>query len=384
MVFVYRHLREGDMTHRADGNLADALARRGVSRREFLKFCAIVGGTLALPPSFVPRIARAVEAASKPTLVWLEYQDCAGCSESLLRAARPTVAEIVLDVLSVDYHETIMAASGSGSEKSLEEAIAPGGHLVAVEGSIPLADDGIYCTIGGKSALELLREATQGAAAVIAVGNCACFGGIPAAAPNPTNARGVRDVLPDTPVVNIPGCPLNVDNLTATVVYFLTFGELPATDHLGRPLFGFGERIHDHCERRGHFDAGEFVEEWGDEGHRQGWCLYKMGCKGPVTFHNCPEQRWNEGVSWPVGAGHGCIGCSEPAFWERPIYEPVPIHEFAPPATYPPVEEVHREPLEPLPAAVLGAAVGIGVGAAAAAAVGKARGGKEASDATES
>jgi hydrogenase small subunit len=372
------------MRHQAHGNVADALVRRGVSRREFLKFCTIVAGTLALPPSFVPRIAKAVEEAKKPTLVWLEYQDCAGCSESLLRAARPTVAEIVLDVLSVDYHETIMAPSGGHAEKSLEEAIAVGGHLVVVEGSIPVADGGIYCTIGGKSALDLLQEATETAAAVIAVGNCACFGGIPAAVPNPTNARGVRDLVSDVPVLNIPGCPLNVDNLTGTVVYYLTFGELPATDQLARPLFAFGQRIHDNCERRGHFDAGEFVQEWGDEGHRQGWCLYQMGCKGPVTFHNCPEQRWNEGVSWPVGAGHGCIGCSEPAFWERPLYEPVAIHEFAPPDTYPPVVEVTREPLEPLAAGALGAAVGIGVGAVATAAVVKAREGKEDSDASES
>ena len=375
---------EVSMTDNADGKLVEALSRRGVSRREFLKFCAIVGGTLALPPSFVPRIARALEAVTKPTVVWLEYQDCAGCTESLLRAAHPTVAEIVLDVLSVDYHETIMAPSGSGSETSFEDAVATGGHLVVVEGSIPLADDGIYCTIGGKSAQALLEEATQTAAAVVAVGNCACFGGIPAAVPNPTDAVGVRHLISDIPVLNLPGCPLNVDNLTGTVVHYLTFGELPAVDELGRPLFAYGERIHDHCERRGHFDAGEFVREWGDEGHRQGWCLYQMGCKGPVTFHNCPEQRWNEGVSWPVGSGHGCIGCSEPAFWERPFYEPVPIHEFAPPDTYPPVAEEHREPLEPMAAAALGAAVGIGVGAAATAAVAKARGGKEVPDEPES
>jgi len=372
------------MSDNVDGMLAEALARRGVSRRDFLKFCGIVAGTLALPPSMVPRIAKAVEAAKKPTLVWLEYQDCAGCSESLLRACHPSVGEIVLDVLSVDYHETIMAPSGSQAEKSLEEAIAAGGHIVVVEGSIPVADGGIYCTIGGKSAQQLLEQATQNAAAVIAVGNCACFGGIPAAVPNPTNARGVRDLLSGAPILNIPGCPLNVDNLTATVVYYLTFGELPATDQLSRPLFAFGERIHDHCERRGHFDSGEFVKQWGDEGHRQGWCLYQMGCKGPVTFHNCPEQRWNDGVSWPVGSGHGCIGCSEPAFWERPLYEPVPIHEFAPPDTYPPVAEEAHQPLEPLAAAALGAAVGIAVGAAGTAAVAKARQGKEVSDAPES
>lgn len=285
-----------------------------------------MAGTLALPPGFIPMIAEALEKAKKPIVVWLEYQDCAGCSESLLRANRPTIGELVLDVLSVDYHETIMAPAGKQAEKSLEDAIAGGGHIVIVEGSIPAADDGIYCTIGGKTALSLLQQAAQNAAAVIAVGNCACFGGLPAAAPNPTRAKGVRDVVSGVPVINIPGCPLNVDNLTATVVHYLTFGSLPATDGLGRPLFAFGKRIHDHCERRAHFDAGQFVERWGDEGHRQGWCLYKMGCKGPETYHNCPDIRWNEGVSWPVGAGHGCLGCSEPGFWDTmtPFYHRLP------------------------------------------------------------
>jgi hydrogenase small subunit len=115
-------------------------------------------------------------------------------------------------------------------------------------------------------------------------------------------------------------------NITATAVHFLTFGALPATDQEGRPLFAYGARIHDNCERRAHFDAGQFVQEWGDEAHRKGWCLYKMGCKGPATFHNCPVVRWNEGTSWPVGAGHGCIGCSERHFWDEmtPFYRRLP------------------------------------------------------------
>jgi hydrogenase small subunit len=373
------------MTHRAHGRVADALVRRSVSRREFLKFCTIVAGTLALPPSFVPRIAKAVEAAKKPTLVWLEYQDCAGCTESLLRAAHPTVAEIVLDVLSVDYHETIMAPAGSQAEKSYQDAIAVGGHLVVAEGSIPVGDQGVYCTIGGKTAQSILQEATQNAAAVIAVGNCATFGGIPAAAPNPTKARGVRDLVTNVPVLNLSGCPYNVDNLTATVVYYLTFGALPQMDDLGRPLFAYGVRIHDNCERRPHFDAGEFVQEWGDEGHQRGWCLYQMGCKGPQTYNNCPSQRWNGGVSWPVKAGHGCIGCSEPAFWDAsPIYDTVQIVDRTPPAAYPATWEGEIPAVGPLESGVLGAAVGIGIGAAATAAAVKAARGREESDEAES
>ncbi|MBU1750435.1 MAG: hydrogenase small subunit [Chloroflexi bacterium] len=303
-----------------------ALLRRGVSRRDFLKFSTLMAGTLALPLNVAPRIAQALAATKRPPVVWLEFQDCAGCTESFLRASRPTVAEIVLDVLSVDYHETIMAAAGHQAEEAKAAALKDGGHLVVVEGAVTSKDGGIYCTIGGRASDEILREAVQGAAAIIAVGNCATFGGLPAANPNPTGAVGVDRIVSGVPVINLPGCPLNVVNLTATVVYYLTFKGLPALDRLKRPLFAYGKRIHDNCERRAHFDAGQYVEAWGDEGHRRGWCLYKMGCKGPETYHNCPTVRWNEGVSWPVQSGHGCIGCSEPGFWDTmtPFYKRLP------------------------------------------------------------
>jgi hydrogenase small subunit len=310
------------------GELKEALTKRGMSRRDFLKFCAAVTAVLALPRRYIPQVAAALEENSRPPLLWLEYQDCAGNTESLLRAWKPTVADLVLDVLSLDYHETVMAPAGHQAEKSLMDTVAayPGQYLVVVEGSIPTKDGGIYCTVGGRTAQDLVQEIGSNAAAIIAAGTCAAYGGIPAAAPNPTGAVGVGDVVTGVPIINLPGCPMNVDNLTATVVHFITFGALPATDQRGRPLFAYGSRIHDDCERRAHYDAGQFVEEWGDEGHRKGWCLYKMGCKGPETFHNCPIVRWNEGVSWPIGAGHGCVGCSEPNFWDTmsPFYQRLP------------------------------------------------------------
>ena len=189
-----------------------------------------------------------------------------------------------------------------------------------------MKDGGVYCTIGGESALNIARRVCVNAAATIAVGSCATFGNIPAAAPNPTGAVGVQEAVPGATVLNLPGCPLNAENLTAAIVHFLTFGRLPAVDRLGRPLFAYGKRIHDNCERRSHFDAGQYAEAFGDEGHRKGYCLYKLGCKGPETFHNCPTVRYNEGVSWPVMAGHGCIGCSEPQFWDTmsPFYRRLP------------------------------------------------------------
>lgn len=350
-----------------DSTVFPTVSHRGITRREFLKFCTAMTGVLALPYTFKTRIAEALESNKRTPVIWLEFQDCAGCSESFLRSSRPSAAEVVLDVLSVDYHETIMAASGHLAEDAKKATIDAGGYLLVVEGAIPTGEDGIYCTIGGRTAIDHLQEAAAGAIAVVAVGNCATFGGLPAALPNPTGAKSVMELVTDKPVLNLPGCPMNVVNLTATVVHFLTFGELPAMDDLHRPLFAYGHRIHDNCERRGHFDAGEFVRQWGDEGHRQGWCLYQMGCKGPISFHNCPAVRWNEGTSWPVQSGHGCIGCSEPNFWEFGAYKTAGIHEFTPPASYPSTEQPEQA-ISPASAGLIGGAAGLALGAAGVAA----------------
>ena len=306
----------------------ELLEAHGVSRRDFLKYCSAMGALLAVPGTFTARIAEAIESDTRPPVIWLEFQDCAGDSESLLRANRPGVGELVLDHISLDYHETIMAAAGHQAEASKHATVEKyrGQYICVVEGSIPTGAKGAYCTIGGHSAVDILKEVGGNAGLVIAVGSCSSYGGLPAAYPNPTDAKSVRDLLPGKTVINLPGCPMNVDNLTGTIVHYLTFGSAPAMDRFGRPKFAYGKRIHDNCERRGHFDAGQYVEQWGDYGHRQGWCLYKMGCKGPETFHNCPTLRWNEGVSWPVMAGHGCVGCSEPGFFDTmmPMYRRLP------------------------------------------------------------
>jgi hydrogenase small subunit len=309
--------------------LKEELNRRGVSRRQFLTFCSGMATALALPATFGARIARAVESTPKPTLVWLEFQDCCGNTESFLRASRPTVADIILDTISVDYHETLMAAAGHQAEKCLAEAIERdhGAYIAVVEGSIPTGAGGAYCTIGGRSALDIVNEVCGGAAVTVAIGTCASFGGLPAAAPNPTGALSVADAVPGlNNLINMPACPANGENLAALIVYYLTFGRLPELDAFRRPRFAYGKLIHDACEKRGHYDAGQYTEQWGDAGHRRGYCLYKMGCKGPVTYQNCPNVGWNEGTNWPVGCGHPCIGCSEPSFWDRmtPFYRHLP------------------------------------------------------------
>jgi len=309
--------------------LKHELERRGVSRREFLGFCGTMAAALSLPPVFGIRIAQAVESAPKPTLVWLEFQDCAGNTESFLRASRPTVADIILDTISIDYHETIMAAAGHQAEQNLSDAIErdAGKYICVVEGSIPVGAGGGYCTIGGRSAVDIAREVCGGAAATVAIGTCAAFGGLPAAAPNPTGALSVADAVPGlTNLINMPACPANGENLAALIVHYITFGRLPDLDGLRRPLYAYGKLIHDACEKRAHYDAGQYVEQWGDAGHRRGYCLYKVGCKGPVTYQNCPNIGWNEGTNWPVGCGHPCIGCAEPSFWDRmtPFYRHLP------------------------------------------------------------
>jgi hydrogenase small subunit len=283
---------------------------------------------LALPPRYAKAVAEALGQPRKPVLVWLEFQDCAGNTEAMLRSSHPSVEDVVLETLSWEYHETIMAGYGKAAEAALNRVVREekGKYLAVVEGAIPTADDGVYCTIAGRTALDIAREVCGNAAVNIAVGACAWDGGLVRSNPNPTGALGLHEAVPGLKIVNLPGCPHNAANTAALLVHYLTFGELPALDPYNRPLFAYGQIIHDQCERRAHYDAGRFVQAWGDEGHRKGWCLYKMGCKGPAATYNCPTVRWNGATSWPVKAGHGCIACASARFWDTksPFYDRLP------------------------------------------------------------
>ncbi len=305
--------------------ISQGLFGLGVSRRDFMQFCAAMSATLALSSACIPQIAEALEKKKKPYAVWLEFQDCAGDTESALRATKPNIAQLLLDIISLEYHETIMAGSGYFAEKALDNVVKnqKGKYIAIVEGSIPMKDGGVYCTIGGRTALDIAREVCGNALLTINVGSCSCWGGVSSAKPNPTGAVGVPEAVPGIKYVNLPGCPMNVENVTATIVHYLTFGALPLLDRENRPLFAHGKRIHDNCERRAHFDAGQYVRRWGDEGHRLGWCLYKMGCKGPEAYFNCPTIKWNEGMSYPVQAGHPCIACASKDNWDAfgPVYD---------------------------------------------------------------
>ena len=317
-----------------------ALPAKQVTRRDFLKVSALLAGVLALPRRYAADIARALASAQRLPVVWLEFQDCTGDTESFLRAGSrsdpiqpdvtdPDIASLLLEVISLDYHETLMSPAGFQSEKSLQDVLQgqSGNFVCIVEGSIPTAQNGVYCTIRGKTALSIAQQVLPQARAVIALGSCAWDGGLASAAPNLTGAVGVRGAVPGLQnVAALPGCPANVVNAVATLVYLLTFDRLPERDSQDRPLFAYSEEIHEECPREDFYEDEKFVLAWGDEGHRNGWCLFKMGCKGPATRHNCPKVKWNSQTSWPIAAGHGCIGCASHHFWDAltPVYQPLP------------------------------------------------------------
>lgn len=312
----------------ADQTLGEHLESRGVSRRDFLDTCGKLTAMLGLASVVTPRMAEALAQMRRPSVIWIQLQECTGCVESVIRTSEPTIGDLVLDTISLDYNHTLMAAAGHAAETAMQEAMQAnaGQYVLVVTGSVPLAENGIYTTIAGRTAKEILEEAAAGAAAVIAVGACAHWGNIQASNPNPTGAVGVSDIVKDKPVVNIAGCPPISDVVTATIVHFLTFGQVPKLDIDGRPLFAYGKRIHDQCQRRAHFDAGQFVEDFDDEAARKGWCLYRMGCKGPASFSPCPIIQWNVRTSWPIAAGHPCLGCTERHFWDSmtPFYDRLP------------------------------------------------------------
>lgn len=304
------------MFHNKDDTVYEVLKKRGVSRRDFLKLATLTAAAIGLEYTQVGQVVAQLEAKTRVPVIWLHFQDCTGCSEAITRSHTPSLTNLILNDVSLNYHETLMAAAGHQAEAAKAQAMEDyfGNYILVVEGSIPTIPG--MTSIGGRAAEDILREAAEGAMAIVPVGNCATFGGIPAARPNPTGAVGVRDLVTDKPIINVPGCPPIPEVMTNTLAHVLVLGSLPELDDLGRPLMFFGNTVHDRCVRRGFYDAGLFANSFGDEGYKNGYCLYKLGCKGPTTYSACPSIKWNEGTSWPVEAGHPCLGCTEPGFWD--------------------------------------------------------------------
>jgi hydrogenase small subunit len=302
----------------------ESIIRQGYSRRDFMKFATYITAYMGLSSSMVAQVAKSLEETHRVPVIWEHFQECTCCSESFIRSDHPIVSDIILDKISLDYTLTLMAASGHQAEAAKHATMEKykGEYILCVEGSIPMGDDGNYCCIGGRSAKDILIEAAEGAKAIIAWGSCATNGCVQAAYPNPTKATPIHKIIKNKPIIKVPGCPPIGEVMAGVIVHLVTFGRLPELDRLGRPKAFYAKRVHDSCYRRPYYDAGLFAETFDDQNAKDGYCLYKLGCKGPMTYNACGTIKWNNGVSYPIQSGHGCIGCSEANFWDNgPFYE---------------------------------------------------------------
>jgi hydrogenase small subunit len=301
----------------------ELMKERGYSRRDFLKFCSYITAAAGIHASGLAKVVKALETKPRPPVIWMHFQECTCCSESFIRSSHPVIADIVLDKISLDYTETLQAAAGHQAEEALHNTMNKykGEYLMLVEGSVPMNDGGVYCTIAGRTALDIVKEAAEGAKAIITWGSCASNGCIQAAKPNPTGATPIHKIITNKPLIKVPGCPPIAEVMAGVIVHMLAFDRLPQLDSIGRPKAFYSTRVHDSCYRRPNYDAGLFVETFDDENAKKGYCLYKMGCRGPVTYNSCGIIRWNDGVSYPIQSGHNCIGCPEENFWDNgPFY----------------------------------------------------------------
>ncbi|KAJ8738540.1 hydrogenase 2 small subunit [Aeromonas veronii] len=345
------------------------LSAHGINRRDFMKLCAGMAATLGLSQHAVAKMATALTSPERPPVIWIGAQECTGCTESLLRATHPTIENLILNTISLEYHEVLSAAFGHQAEENKHNAIKryKGKYVLVVDGSIPLKDGGVYCMVAGEPIVDHIRRAASDAAAVIAIGSCAAWGGVPASGGNPTGAVSLEEALGNigTPIINIPGCPPNPHNFLTTVAYYITYGKLPALDSKKRPLFAYERLIHENCERRPHFDAGRFAKEFGDEGHRQGWCLYHLGCKGPETYGNCSTLEFCDvgGGIWPVGIGHPCYGCNEQGVgFSKGIFQLAKVENPTPRVDKPDVKIQEGGYTSPTATSLIGGALGVLVG----------------------
>jgi hydrogenase small subunit len=355
--------------------------RRQVSRRDFIKLSA--GSTAALGlllcgfPNFEKVFAASV---AEVPVIWLQGSGCTGCSVTVLNSLSPKIQDVLVGQVipgkhvSLRFNPTVMAASGELALQAIEDtAKNKGGYLLVIEGAIATKDDGIYCEVGernghGITMLEYTTALGRDAMAVVAMGACATHGGIPAAGPNTTGCKGVSQVFTEngiqTPVINLPGCPPHPDWFVGTLASVLIGGlGSVEVDDMGRPLAFYGKLIHDNCPRRGHFDEGKFAKKYSDP-----YCLFELGCKGPLTHADCPIRLWNSGTNWCVGSNGPCIGCAELGFPDNvsPFRKVSELFTVTPPSWLPPMEEgSEAEGFNPGLAAGLGAIGGIAAGAAA-------------------
>jgi hydrogenase small subunit len=285
------------------------------TRREFLKAGSLLAGMMGLGLEAVPRLAQAAQeiATGAAPVLWLQGLSCSGCTVSLLNSDSPGPAEIVTRYMSLGFHSTLSAATGRVAMESVEAMVSKSRekYILVVEGAIP-AGMPSACTMGGQEIGALFLRACANARAILAVGTCAAFGGVPAAEGNPTGAVTVEEAMRGrrirVPLVNIPGCPAHPDWVIGTLAHLLKLG-LPPLDHRRRPLAFFDRTLHAQCHRSHDYDNDHFAEKFGDEG-----CLHKLGCLGIRTLADCTVRQWNSGTNTCTRAGSPCIGCTSENF----------------------------------------------------------------------
>lgn len=312
-------------------------AAKAISRRDFLRWAAGVPLAASISVEFLPKLAQAIQEAIKEyPIVWMQNSTCSGCSVSVINTIHPSIKNIILEQvlpghqLILSYHGTLMAATGSMSIETVRETAKKyqDKYVLIIEGAIPTRENGIYGYIGEEekpiTMLDWTKLLAPHAMVVLAVGTCAAYGGISAAAPNPSGSMGTQDALQmlkiETPVINIPGCPCHPDWFIGTVAKILLYGmpKEKELDQYGRLKLFYGRSVHNRCINRDYLDEGIFAENFGEEG-----CLLELGCKGPFTNADCPIRLWNGSVNWCIAAGSPCIGCTEKGFPDEhsPIYQ---------------------------------------------------------------
>ncbi|MDD2568545.1 MAG: hydrogenase small subunit [Clostridia bacterium] len=254
------------------------------------------------------------ENLKKSNLIWLELTGCSGNIISLLDGADPNFKDLISQMVNFIYNNSLMAAEGEAAIRRLF-SVADDDYILAVEGAVTTKDNGIYNIIGnwrGKpvTAYEAIKQLGEKASYVIAVGTCASDGGISAAKPNPAECVGIQSIL-NKKVIKLPGCPCNPDWFMGTLAYIMLCGE-PELDDKARPLMFYSTLIHDICPRRPYFEKGIFASKLGEK-----TCMFKLGCRGPVTRVDCPITKWNHRVNWPIGDDSPCIGCAQFGFPDK-------------------------------------------------------------------
>ncbi|MFH1460349.1 MAG: hydrogenase small subunit [Candidatus Omnitrophota bacterium] len=305
------------------------------TRRQFLKIFSSSAAAAAITSSYNPVIVKALTGSGvdKPAVIWLQGAGCNGCSISLLNTVHPKIAEVLIQIINLEYHPTLMAGTGKTAFDHIQETAQKfkGKFILILEGGVPTAENGLYCTIGERNGqpitlVEAVQNLVPDAGVLMAVGTCAAFGGIPSAKPNPTQVKSLAEVSGkiDKPVINISGCPTHPDWVVGTIVHVLNFG-IPELLKDGRPAMFYKENIHENCTNYSFFANAEFASEYGQPG-----CLAELGCKGPVAYADCSLRRWNNGVNWCIGSGTGCIACCEAEFPDNGVslYAKLPKHKI--------------------------------------------------------